>query len=104
MTAAVLPGATRSPGAARLHYELAEAVERHGAPCRGRSDWTDDDRDVRAEAAAACQHCPVTALCGTYAHAADERFGVWAGRDRTTSPSIARRRATAPHDHEEKQP
>lgn len=91
MTAA-LPAATLSADAARLHAELNEAVERTGAPCRGRTDWTDDDRDVRAEAAVACQRCAVLARCADYVAAAGEDFGVWAGVDRTPSAATHHRR------------
>lgn len=78
-----------------LHLTLATAAERHRPPCRGRHEWTSDDADDRAAAVEACGHCPHQDPCGAYARAAGEQHGVWAGRDRTASASIDRRRTVA---------
>jgi hypothetical protein len=45
--------------------------------------WTSDHEGERAEAARLCIGCPVIIECGAAADARDERFSVWAGRDRT---------------------
>lgn len=84
-----------APEVARLHLELTAAAEQHHPPCRGRTDWTDDDRAVRAEAAAACGHCSLLEPCGTYAQAAGEPFGVWAAVDRSEPSPRHRKRGAA---------
>jgi len=60
-------------------------------PCHGSDEWTSDDADDRAYAAALCQPCTVLMLCG---QAADELkvTYVWGGTDRTPPP--AKRRPT----------
>lgn len=45
--------------------------------------WLSDDYDERAQAAAWCNGCPVWQECGAAAESRQERFGVWAGQDRT---------------------
>ncbi|WP_380161556.1 WhiB family transcriptional regulator [Kineococcus sp. R86509] len=82
------------PEAARVFYRLASALaDVDGAtPCRDRDEFHDDDRRVRAQVAQLCTGCPVLQACGDYAEAADERHGVWAGRDRTRT---ATRKETA---------
>lgn len=53
-------------------------------PCqRDPSGFLADDADARAEGVGRCLACPVRRLCGAYATAAAERFGVWGGRDRS---------------------
>ena len=55
-------------------------------PCGDWGDgnpWVSDDSRERAQAALWCRGCPVLAECGEAAEEADERFGVWAGVDRT---------------------
>ena len=56
-------------------------------PCRRsqltRDYWTSDNAEERAYAAASCGMCPVLADCHAAAVEANERFGVWAGVDRT---------------------
>lgn len=51
-------------------------------PCQNRPEWTSDDPDERAYAAAGCRFCPALALC---AEAGDELRAqfVWGGTDRT---------------------
>ncbi len=65
--------------------ELAERGET--TPCQGRrrDRWTSDDYSDRAWAASVCVSlaCPVLALCGAAADEMREKFGTWAGRDRT---------------------
>lgn len=74
------------------HEELTRAlldVADHGqsVPCQGRrrDRWTSDDYGDRAWAASVCVSlaCPVLALCGATADEMREKFGTWAGRDRT---------------------
>ncbi|WP_425607102.1 WhiB family transcriptional regulator [Ornithinimicrobium faecis] len=52
-------------------------------PCRGLNAWTSEDAAERAVAARACQGCEVLALCGAAAGSTRERYGVYAGVDRT---------------------
>jgi WhiB family redox-sensing transcriptional regulator len=58
---------------------------------------TRQQRDAREEAAKAiCASCPVRAECLAWALAADERLGVWGGkneRERQLLPAAARRPA-----------
>lgn len=76
--------------------DLAENDQR--APCQGRrrDRWTSDDAAEREWAASVCASlpCPILAECGAAAAEARERFGVWAGVDRTATPK-ARRTAAA---------
>lgn len=66
----------------RLSREATENA--HSVPCWADPDaFLSDSSAMRAEAARACGRCPVRALCGEYAETADERFGVWGGKDRT---------------------
>ncbi len=46
--------------------------------------WTSEDGAERAQAAQLCHGCAITAACRAAADAHRERFGVWAGKDRTT--------------------
>lgn len=55
-------------------------------PCVGRSEWTSEDREVRARAARLCSCCPIRRECAEAAEEHDERFGVWGGRDLTPVP------------------
>lgn len=45
--------------------------------------FTSGSWQQRAEAAAACSHCPVLSQCRAYADAQAESWHVWAGTDRT---------------------
>lgn len=45
--------------------------------------WLSEDEDERAAAASWCEGCQVFAECSNAAEAAGEKFGVWAGVDRT---------------------
>lgn len=45
--------------------------------------FTSGSWQQRAEAAAACSHCPVLTECRAYADAQAETWHVWAGADRT---------------------
>jgi len=53
----------------------------------GHELWCSDDADDRAQAASWCNGCPVLAECAAAANEQGERFGVWAGRDRTPPPA-----------------
>jgi hypothetical protein len=52
--------------------------------CRQHPDQWDADAtpSTRAEAAKACDFCPLLQPCATYADLAAETFHVWGGRDR----------------------
>ena len=70
---------------ARLNRALAQAVQAgQPPPCAagGGDRWLSDNPADRAEAARLCVGCTVLGLCGEYADAAREAFGVWAARDR----------------------
>ena len=63
---------------------LTFALERHPnvVPCEQSGELWFGDTTQRLLAADLCGLCPVRAACGTYADAARESDGVWAGRDR----------------------
>ena len=83
MTTLGIPEAARTAWAA-----LADALDREPpAPCTGRAEWTNESASDRLYAAGHCARCPVLAACSTYAEAANERHGVWAGVDRTAAPA-----------------
>lgn len=48
--------------------------------------WISEDRTDRARAAEHCHGCAILDRCHAAAEETDERFGVWAGRDRTPKP------------------
>ncbi|MCV7528066.1 WhiB family transcriptional regulator [Micrococcus luteus] len=55
-----------------------------GVPCQADSDaFTSEFAAERERAARLCAGCPIRVLCGRYAAAARERWGVWGGQDRT---------------------
>lgn len=65
---------------------LQTALEDAGpTPCRGPDAdlWTSERADEREAAAYRCAGCPVIVPCAAYSAAARERFGTWAGVDRT---------------------
>ncbi len=84
-------------GAEALNRALLDLVE-SGArtPCQGRrrSRWTSDDRDERAWAASVCTGlaCPVLEECRAAAEEQGEKWGVWAGVDRTPATKAKVRR------------
>ncbi len=60
----------------------------------GHELWCSDDATDRAQAASWCTGCPVMDECAAAADEQAEKFGVWAGRDRTPpQPSRTRSRA-----------
>lgn len=68
------------------------AADGNRPPCGeyGRGElWLSDDDDDRRLAAGWCLGCPIIAECHDAAEEMGERFGVWAGVDRT--PQKARR-------------
>jgi len=80
------------PAWLRLQAELSDA---DSVPCRGQNSrlWTSEQPEERAAAAYRCAPCPAIASCGDYAEVARERFGVWAGRDRTkTNRAVTNRK------------
>lgn len=62
-------------------------------PCSRSGAWVSSEARERAEAAEACQWCPVLAECATAAESTGERWGVWGGRDLTPKIGRPRRRA-----------
>ena len=92
------PSVTRPPqtASAALSAALLRLVEQGTLPpCADRSGaWTSDDRDERALAARLCRPCPILTECGAAADSTKERFGVWAGVDRTKPTSKKRKGAS----------
>lgn len=48
-----------------------------------RAWWTSDRAEDRARAAGHCHGCTILGACHDAAEETNEKFGVWAGRDRT---------------------
>ena len=71
-----------------LHDALSAAVNaRRRVPCRvpgHGAAWTSEAHEERADAAEACQACPILDPCR--AAGRFEPFGTWGGRDRTRRP------------------
>jgi len=80
----------------RLAFALARLVANGSRPpcADGSGAWTSDDRDERALAARLCRPCPILTECGAAADSTKERFGVWAGVDRT-QPTSSKRKGAA---------
>lgn len=58
----------------------------HWTPCGADPDrWTSEDAATRAAAARDCAPCPVRAECAIAAREFRPTFGVWGGKDRTTT-------------------
>ena len=75
-----------------LHAALVDAAPRGNIPaCAINPDggWLADDPHHRAAAAELCHGCPVLDPCAAVGQT--ERFGVWAGVDRTRPPKRPRR-------------
>lgn len=95
MSAALEPGQIPEDHA-RAHRRLADALlslpERDVLPCRLDNRFISESAAERAEAADLCLDCPVFAACQDAG--AFEKFGVWAGVDKThVRPSQAKRKA-----------
>ena len=71
----------------QLTQSLVILLERgQRTPCQRpgvRDRWTSDDREEREYAASACSPCSARADCHAAADETKEKFGVWAGVDRT---------------------
>ncbi|HOA57786.1 MAG TPA: WhiB family transcriptional regulator [Dermatophilaceae bacterium] len=80
----------------RLAFALARLLANGSRPpcADGSGAWTSDDRDERALAARLCRPCPILTECGAAADSTKERFGVWAGVDRT-QPTSSKRKGAA---------
>lgn len=63
--------------------EFVTALVEHRTPCHEGDDWTADDPTAREAAALACRACPLLTDCHAAAESTGERWGVWAGIDRT---------------------
>jgi len=57
-----------------------------GDPTRRHNLWMSEFPGDRELAATLCLPCPVFTYCADASEANDERFGVWAGVDRTSPP------------------
>ncbi|GAA1969296.1 hypothetical protein GCM10009817_06560 [Terrabacter lapilli] len=73
------------------HEALARALEDAAdaglrIPCAGSDDWISEDPNTRTQAARRCDGCPCITECAAAADETRERFGVWAGRDRSPQP------------------
>ena len=80
------------PDTAAAWWRLVQVVTDQPPPCARHPEmWFSVDADATEAAVRACTGCHAIDLCGTYAAAAGERHGVWAGVDRTR-----RRRRTVP--------
>lgn len=68
-----------------LWMKLQVAVlETSDVPCGVHGDlWTSERAEDREAATFRCTGCPVIGVCRDYATAAREKFGTWAGVDRT---------------------
>jgi hypothetical protein len=79
--------ATARDASARLTAALVNLARRGlRTPCSQPEThhyWLSDSGAERKLAAQWCRPCPVRAECGQAAEAHDERWGVWAGVDRT---------------------
>lgn len=78
--------------------DLADAG--HRWPCRGRSEWIEEDPAVLAEAAQACAGCPVLTACAAAGAELRPSAGVWAGvvvnpHPRTRAKALDRLRSIA---------
>ena len=74
----------------QLTRALAQLLDRgRRTPCQQsgstRDYWTSDVREEREWAAASCRFCPVLPECRAAVEQMKERWGVWAGADRTRS-------------------
>jgi hypothetical protein len=86
---------TAAEALTRALVELVDRGER--TPCQGRrrDRWTSDCADDRAWAASVCRSlaCPLLTQCRAAADEGKEKFGVWAGVDRTATAPCRK----APH-------
>jgi hypothetical protein len=80
-------GPVESATLTRALVDLASRGERPHCSDPGTSElWLSGHKAERAEAAKLCRGCPVIEPCGQAATARRERWGVWAGVDRTVRP------------------
>jgi hypothetical protein len=90
MTAASWPRTLLVPAdAARQWQTLREALLAvRGTPCAAAPDvWNSRNQSDIKAASDACHPCPAFTACDSYATAANEATGVWAGRDRAAKQS-----------------
>ena len=75
-----------------LHLKLTTLAKLDRYPnCRIDSHlWLSEWASQRAEAVLRCDGCLVLTECANAANEHDERWGVWAGRDRTRRPKTGR--------------
>lgn len=67
----------------------------------GHGLWCSDDATERAQAARWCAGCEVLTECANAADERDERFGVWAGTDRTTTTTPTKRKSAPRVENDE---
>jgi len=81
------PNPRRTPASDRLTGALLDLAARGQRPPCGEFGaaelWTSDDYRERRLAVAWCEPCPIKAECHAAAEANGEKWGVWAGIDRT---------------------
>ena len=88
------------PLMAELAAAFADVHERgRRAPCEGRGEWLSEDPEERAEAVAACGHCPLVIADVCRDVGGRERFGVWGGVDRTPRQRGGRNQAKWSRPH-----
>ncbi len=84
------------PAAVQQWLALREALLSGSTPCADDPElWHSRAADDIAAASAACHTCHALQQCDSYATAAAEAAGVWAGRDREP-----RRRGAQPNNKE----
>lgn len=77
-----------APPVRRVYLKVAVATPPLDGPACARSDqspdlWFSEIPEDQALAVAICSGCPVRRVCHVKAEANRERFGIWAGTDRT---------------------
>jgi hypothetical protein len=88
-------GRVEADALTRSLIDAAAAGQRPHCSDAGSWLWLSEDEAERREAALRCHGCPVFEACGTAAEARPERFGVWAGKDRTRAPGKRAQQAAA---------
>lgn len=79
------------PGAVSQWRALREALAVREPPCSFDPElWHSRAADDIAAASDACRYCHAFTACDSYATAANERSGVWAGHDRSRRPTPSR--------------
>jgi hypothetical protein len=72
----------------------ASGLRTHCSDPDSRDLWLSEEVTERRKAARLCAGCPVLEPCHSAAEARGEKFGVWAGVDRTARPYLRKSAAT----------